>query len=180
MSSRGRGGFKKYKPRGRRRFATDDEVIARNEQKSASEESSPVEESIHTDSSDSDSSVGDNNRKGIPQLIDKFNPNHQKLNVEKTGVIELSRREREELERQRRERIQHKLHMQCKTKADQENLARLAEIRKRREEAAKARNASKSDKNAEDPKESNLTKNFKNCPTIMRNLEEDFDFLSLN
>lgn len=43
MSSRGRGGFKKYKPRGRRRFATDDEVIAGNEQKSASEESSPVE-----------------------------------------------------------------------------------------------------------------------------------------
>ncbi|KFG58085.1 hypothetical protein TGRUB_234310B [Toxoplasma gondii RUB] len=45
----------------------------------------------------------------LPQLgsmrLSTANPNRDRRAIEKTGVVELSRREREELERQRRQRI---------------------------------------------------------------------------
>ncbi|PHJ14933.1 28 kda heat- and acid-stable phosphoprotein, partial [Cystoisospora suis] len=87
--------------------------------------------------------------------ISTTNPNRSKQSVEKSGIVELSRREREELERQRRQRIYevsqelrftpvrspclYKLHAEGKTAEAKADLARLAEVRRRREEAARRR-----------------------------------------
>ncbi len=62
--------------------------------------------------------------------------------AEKTNVsrcFQLSRREREELEKQRAKAHYQKLHAAGKTEEAQADLARLAIIRKQREEAAKKR-----------------------------------------
>lgn len=54
-------------------------------------------------------------------------------------VPELSRREREELERQKRQANYEKAHAEGKTEQARADLARLAIIKQRREEAAKMR-----------------------------------------
>ncbi len=59
---------------------------------------------------------------------------------------QLSRREREELERQRAKAHYQKLHAEGKTEEARADLARLAIIRKQREEAAKKREEEKKGK----------------------------------
>ena len=54
-------------------------------------------------------------------------------------VVELSRREREEVEKQQKQAQYQKLHQQGKTEQAKSDLARLAIIRQQREEAAKHR-----------------------------------------
>lgn len=54
-------------------------------------------------------------------------------------VVELSRREREEVEKQQKQAQYQKLHQQGKTEQARSDLARLAIIRQQREEAAKHR-----------------------------------------
>ena len=56
---------------------------------------------------------------------------------------QLSRREREEIEKQRAKARYQKLHAEGKTDEARADLARLAIIRKQREEAAKKRDAEK-------------------------------------
>lgn len=63
-------------------------------------------------------------------------------------VAELSRREREEVEKQQKQAQYQKLHQQGKTEQARSDLARLAIIRQQREEAAKHRELKKKD----DPK----------------------------
>jgi hypothetical protein len=65
------------------------------------------------------------------------------LNVEGEVKTELSRREREELEKQRAREHYQKLHAQGKTDEARADLARLAIIRQQREEAAKKREEEK-------------------------------------
>eukprot|EP01111_Echinosteliopsis_oligospora_P007599 TRINITY_DN22831_c0_g1_i1.p1 TRINITY_DN22831_c0_g1~~TRINITY_DN22831_c0_g1_i1.p1 ORF type:complete len:163 (+),score=60.78 TRINITY_DN22831_c0_g1_i1:32-520(+) len=78
-------------------------------------------------------------------LIDVQNPNRQKpvnlkaSEVDVTTEAKLSRREREEVEKQRAKEKYLELHRAGKTDEAKADLARLALIRKEREEAAKKR-----------------------------------------
>lgn len=63
-------------------------------------------------------------------------------------TVELSRREREELERQQKQANYQKLHAQGKTEQARADLARLAIIRQQREEAAKLREEKKKEADA--------------------------------
>lgn len=101
-----------------------------------------------TDSSEEDSSDDDGARaKGVSHLIEIENPNRvggrtsKKISeLEDTGP-QLSRREREVLEKQRATERYNKLHMEGKTDEARADLARLALIRQQREEASKRREA---------------------------------------
>lgn len=64
--------------------------------------------------------------------------------------VELSRREREELEKQRAREHYNKLHAQGKTDQAKADLARLAIIRKQREDAAARREMEKKMKEQEE------------------------------
>ncbi|KAG8432846.1 hypothetical protein GDO86_017196 [Hymenochirus boettgeri] len=82
-------------------------------------------------------------RKGVEGLIDIENPNRvqqasKKVSqVDVEGPKELSRREREEIEKQKAKERYMKMHLAGKTDQAKADLARLAIIRKQREEAAK-------------------------------------------
>ena len=81
-------------------------------------------------------------------MIEIENPNHAVRKPKKVTELEsseasLSRREREELEKQRAKEHYQKMHMAGKTDEARADLARLALIRKQREEAAKKRDEEK-------------------------------------
>ncbi len=103
---------------------------------------------------DSDDEIAPN--KGVSHLIDIENPNRatnkmkkaSRVDVNESGTAALSRREREEIEKnEARERFA-KLHKEGKTVEAQADLARLAIIRKQREEAAKKKGLEKKAKEA--------------------------------
>ena len=81
--------------------------------------------------------------KGVDGLIEVNNPNrNRKANKKVTELdsnteVTLSRREREEIEKQQAQQRYQKLQAEGKTEQAQRDLARLAIIRKQREEAAK-------------------------------------------
>lgn len=83
--------------------------------------------------------------KGVEGVIEVANPNRVQKKVKKASdlnvdaKVELSRKEREEIERQRKEAQYRKLHEAGKTDEAKRDLARLAIIRKEREEAVKMR-----------------------------------------
>ncbi|UVC49477.1 hypothetical protein MACK_003313 [Theileria orientalis] len=140
MGFRGRGSHKKFTAKGRSRYiASVDEIIARNKElsepetdrKSEEEGDSPNEPN---ESEESDESESESESEYEP-LIEVYNPNKARTSIEKTGIVELSRREREELERQKFEREKMKLMAQGKLPKAKADLERLAKIRKQREEA---------------------------------------------
>lgn len=111
----------------------------------------PVEESSSEEESSDD---GEPRRKGAEGLIDIQNPNRVQQKMKKVSNLthddakpQLSRREREELEKQRAKAHYQKLHAQGKTEEARADLARLAIIRKQREEAAKKREEERLGKN---------------------------------
>ncbi|XP_061455375.1 28 kDa heat- and acid-stable phosphoprotein [Rhineura floridana] len=81
--------------------------------------------------------------KGVEGMIDIENPNRVVPTAKKVTQIdmesprELSRREREEIEKQKAKERYMKMHLAGKTEQAKADLARLAIIRKQREEAAK-------------------------------------------
>ncbi|XP_042294513.1 28 kDa heat- and acid-stable phosphoprotein [Sceloporus undulatus] len=81
--------------------------------------------------------------KGVEGMIDIENPNRVAQAAKKVTQIdlesprELSRREREEIEKQKAKERYMKMHLAGKTEQAKADLARLAIIRKQREEAAK-------------------------------------------
>ncbi|CAI8040935.1 Cytohesin-1, partial [Geodia barretti] len=81
--------------------------------------------------------------KGVEALIEISNPNRvankskKASQIDVNAKVELSRREREEIARQRSVANYRKLHEAGKTEEAQRDLARLAIIRQKREEAAK-------------------------------------------
>lgn len=82
--------------------------------------------------------------KGVQHLIEIENPNHVVRKAKKVTELEsaeasLSRREKEELEKQRAKEHYQKLHLAGKTDEARADLARLALIRKQREDAQKKR-----------------------------------------
>ena len=86
-------------------------------------------------------------------ILEIENPNRVKPKQKKVTAIntddgkpQLSRREREELEKQKAKAHYQKLHAAGKTEEARADLARLAIIRKQREEAAKKREEEKKGK----------------------------------
>ncbi|KAL7979254.1 hypothetical protein Chor_015278 [Crotalus horridus] len=81
--------------------------------------------------------------KGVEGMIDIENPNRAVPTAKKVTQLdmesprELSRREREEIEKQKAKERYMKMHLAGKTEQAKADLARLAIIRKQREEAAK-------------------------------------------
>ena len=126
-----RGARPKRQPRG----------AAAKEEDSASEESSSEEESSEDE---------DAKKKGVAGMIEVENPNRAKKTHKKVSALDdvaakpqLSRREREEIEKAKAKANYQKMHAAGKTDEARADLARLAIIRKQREEAAAKRDAEK-------------------------------------
>ncbi|XP_044733979.1 28 kDa heat- and acid-stable phosphoprotein [Chrysoperla carnea] len=106
------------------------------------------------DSSESENS-DEEKAKGVSNLIKIENPNRVQKKVKKLSTLnedlvsqkpQLSRREREEIEKQRAQAHYQKLHAEGKTEQARADLARLAIIKQQREEAAKKRDLEKKQK----------------------------------
>ncbi|GBP34030.1 28 kDa heat- and acid-stable phosphoprotein [Eumeta japonica] len=121
---------------------------------SSSEEESENSKSGSGGSSDESDSDDDHptKAKGVSGLIEVENPNrvvkkNKKLttlnNLGEEEKPQLSRREREEIERQRAAAAYQKAHAEGRTEQARADLARLAVIRQQREEAARRREAEK-------------------------------------
>lgn len=119
------------------------------------EEESSEAESSNENSDESDSDSDNHKNKGVQGLIEIENPNRAvrktaekvtKINLNEAGGSskpDLSRREREELEKQRAQANYQKLHAEGKTDQARADLARLAIIKQHRAEAAARREAEK-------------------------------------
>ncbi|XP_028267783.1 pdgfa associated protein 1b [Parambassis ranga] len=105
-------------------------------------------------SDDSDDEDPSRRRAGVEGLIEIENPNRVAQKSKKVTQIEveeprqLSRREREELEKQKAKERYMKMHLAGKTDQAKADLARLAIIRKQREEAARKKEEEKKAKEA--------------------------------
>ncbi|XP_033117664.1 28 kDa heat- and acid-stable phosphoprotein-like [Anneissia japonica] len=149
---KGRGGKVKHKGRGRT-FHNPDEIDAQMKDNTDAwrqkNRDMPPSSSSEEESSDEE----DRPTKGIEGLIEIENPNRvankmkkaSNLNVETatSGTQNLSRREREEIEKQQAHQRYLKLHAEGKTDEARADLARLQIIRKQREDAAKKRDQEK-------------------------------------
>ncbi|KAF3788413.1 heat- and acid-stable phosphoprotein [Nymphaea thermarum] len=146
----GRGKFK-GKPTGRRHFSTPEEMLAgssarpRTFRQDAAEESEEEEES-------SEGEVEETKKKGTQGVIEIENPNLVKPKTLKARdadleqTTELSRREREEIEKQKAHERYMRLQEQGKTEQARKDLERLQLIRQQRAEAAKKREEEKAAK----------------------------------
>lgn len=158
----GRAPKKNYK--GKSRHFTDEETLKaqlekekrekewRRERGEEEEEEEEGAEGAKAEKSGSGSSSEDSSdeevkAKGVSHLIEIENPNRVQRKTKKIGAAEadtgpqLSRREREELEKQQAKERYNKLHMEGKTEEARADLARLALIRQQRADAAKKREA---------------------------------------
>ncbi|XP_025409435.1 28 kDa heat- and acid-stable phosphoprotein-like isoform X2 [Sipha flava] len=129
----------------------DDESSSEEEKSATKGDKSNSEDESESDSeSDEDS---DDKKKGVAGLIQIENPNRRQLKAKKLATLnetletaepsQLSRREREELERQRKKIHYQKLQAEGKTEEARADLARLAIIKQQRAEAAKKRDDEK-------------------------------------
>ncbi|KAI8567840.1 hypothetical protein RHMOL_Rhmol02G0153000 [Rhododendron molle] len=163
----GRGKFK-GKPTGRRQFSTPEEMLAgtsarprtfkQAEAKEEEEEERSEEESGEESEEESESKSAClyfcqfKKRKGTQGVIEIENPNlvrpktlkARDVDIEKT--TELSRREREEIEKQKAHERYMRMQEQGKTEQARKDLDRLALIRQQRAEAAKKREEEKAAK----------------------------------
>ncbi|XWS19662.1 hypothetical protein CRYUN_Cryun31cG0034700 [Craigia yunnanensis] len=160
----GRGKFK-GKPTGQRHFSTPEEMLAgtstrprtfKRQEAEYKEEEESEEESGQESGEESDDET-EQKRKGTQGVIEINNPNLEKpknvkaRDVDTGKTVELSRREREELEKQRAHERYMRLQEQGKTEQARKDLDRLALIRQQREEAARKRGEEKSGKTLEPP-----------------------------
>ncbi|XP_028978830.2 pdgfa associated protein 1b isoform X3 [Esox lucius] len=105
-------------------------------------------------SEDSDDEDGSQKRKGVEGLIDIENPNRVAQKNKKVTEIQLeepralSRREREEIEKQKAKERYMKMHLAGKTDQAKADLARLAIVRKQREDAARKKEEERKAKEA--------------------------------
>ncbi|GAB4827019.1 hypothetical protein Ancab_033899 [Ancistrocladus abbreviatus] len=154
----GRGKFK-GKPTGRRQFSTPEEIsggtstrprtFKREQAEQEEEVTEEEEEEVSGEESDEDSQQRRKGTQGIieienPNLVKPMNLKAKSVDVEKT--TELSRREREELERQKAHERYMKLQEQGKTEQARKDLERLKLIREQRAEAARKREEEKAAK----------------------------------
>ncbi|KAI3456208.1 hypothetical protein Pfo_012871 [Paulownia fortunei] len=150
----GRGKFK-GKPTGRRHFSTPEEMLAgtSSRPRTFKKEEAEVEEDETSDVESEEELEGESEKvKGAQGVIQIENPNLAKpknlkardVDIEKT--TELSRREREEIEKQKAHERYMRLQEQGKTEQARKDLERLALIRQQRAEAAKKREEEKAAK----------------------------------
>ncbi|XP_017271540.1 pdgfa associated protein 1a [Kryptolebias marmoratus] len=154
-----RGGKKGHKGRGKQ-FSNPEEIDRQMRAQKELEENPGAEkgssESEEESSSDDESET--KKRSGVEGLIEIENPNRVSQKSKKVAEVdvsaprELSRREREEIEKQKSKERYMKLHMEGKTEQARADLARLAIIKKQREEAAKKRDELRKEKEAEEAK----------------------------
>ncbi|XP_048847427.1 pdgfa associated protein 1b [Brienomyrus brachyistius] len=115
----------------------------KDEEEGAAVNDEPVEEKPTESASDDSDDEDTQKRKGVEGLIDIENPNRAVQKSKKVADIvlegpkELSRREREEIEKQKAKERYMKMHLAGKTEQAKADLARLAIVRKQREEAAR-------------------------------------------
>ncbi|KAK9977949.1 hypothetical protein ABG768_019728 [Culter alburnus] len=158
-------GGKKGGHKGRMRTYTSPEEIdaqmkeEKERKKNEEEEGAAVNDNQSEDkltasgSEDSDDD-GSQKRKGVEGLIEIENPNRVAQKTKKVTEIELegpkqlSRREREEIEKQKAKERYMKMHLAGKTDQAKADLARLAIIRKQREEAARKKEEERKAKDA--------------------------------
>ncbi|XP_036142546.1 28 kDa heat- and acid-stable phosphoprotein [Monomorium pharaonis] len=116
--------------------------------------------------SESESETEGGKAKGVENLIQVENPNRVQKKTKKLSQLnqsldsakpELSRREREQLEKQKAYANYQKLHAAGKTDEARADLARLAIIKQQREEAAKRREEEKKQKELAQQKKTELT-----------------------
>jgi len=103
---------------------------------------SPSDESSSEESEEESEEEDEKDRKakGVEGMIEVQNPNHARKGQVKTEKVDgessqLTRRQKEELARQNYQKLQ----LECKTDQAHKDLARLAIIRKKREEEAAGR-----------------------------------------
>lgn len=152
-----RGKFKS-KPTGHRQFSTPEDLLAGTSSRPRTfskreAEHDEVEVDASSEEESGDESEGqDEKKKGIQGIIEIENPNLVKpktvkaRDVDMGRTTELSRREREELEKQRARERYMRLQEQGKTEQARKDLERLALIREQRAEAAKKREEEKAAK----------------------------------
>ncbi|XP_042560192.1 pdgfa associated protein 1b [Clupea harengus] len=157
-------GGKKGGHKGRMRTYTspdeiDAQMKAEKERKKREEEEGAsndnlAEEKLQGSGSEESDDEGSQKRKGVEGLIEIQNPNRAAQKTKKVADIELegppqlSRREREEIEKQQAKERYMKMHLAGKTDQAKADLARLAIIRKQREEAARKKEEEKKAKEA--------------------------------
>ncbi|XP_068310064.1 uncharacterized protein [Pyrus communis] len=148
----GRGKFK-GKPTGRRQFSTHEEMVAGSSARPRSFKREEAEEEEEVESEEeSEEQEESEKRKGTQGIIEIENPNLVKpknvkaKNVDIEKTTELSRREREEIEKQKAHERYMRLQEQGKTEQAKKDLERLAMIRQQRAEAAKKREEEKAAK----------------------------------
>lgn len=156
-----RGGKRGHKGRGKQ-FSNPEEIDRQMKaQKELEENPGAAEKEESADSDDESSSDDDNDsrkRSGVEGLIEIENPNRVSQKNKKVTELdvsaprELSRREREEIEKQKSKERYMKLHLEGKTEQARADLARLAIIKKQREDAAKKRDDLRKDKDTDDAK----------------------------
>mmetsp|Transcript_12639 Transcript_12639/g.18333 ORF Transcript_12639/g.18333 Transcript_12639/m.18333 type:complete len:231 (-) Transcript_12639:67-759(-) len=128
------------------------EVMARNEGEEPKGKGKGKGKAVEEEESSEDESQRVA-RKGVAG-VDIENPNHASKNEDKEGV-ELTRRQREEIEKAAARRRYEEMHKAGQTDEAKADLARLEEVRKRREEAAVKR------KEEEEAKKTNVKANQK-------------------
>ncbi|KAJ8363335.1 hypothetical protein SKAU_G00121660 [Synaphobranchus kaupii] len=154
-----RGGKKGHKGRGKQ-FSNPEEIDRQmrvQREKEANGGAEP-ESSSGSDEESSDEDYEHKKKKGVEGLIEIENPNRVSQKSKKVAELdtsapkELSRREREEIEKQRAKERYMKLHLEGKTEQARADLARLAIIKKQREDAARKRDELRKDKEADEAK----------------------------
>lgn len=154
-----RGGKKGHKGRGKQ-FSNPEEIDRQMRKQRELEANGGEEKESEESNSDSSSDEECENKKksGVEGLIEIENPNRVSTKNKKVAELdlnapkELSRREREEIEKQKAKERYMKLHLEGKTEQARADLARLAIIKKQREDAAKKRDDLKKDKEVEEAK----------------------------
>ncbi|XP_070847552.1 pdgfa associated protein 1a [Chaetodon trifascialis] len=156
-----RGGKKGHKGRGKQ-FSNPEEIDRQMKAQRELEENAGAEKGSASeseeDSSSEDSDSESKKRSGVEGLIEIENPNRVSQKSKKVSELdmsaprELSRREREEIEKQKSKERYMKLHLEGKTEQARADLARLAIIKKQREEAARKRDELRKEKEAEEAK----------------------------
>ncbi|TRY65799.1 hypothetical protein DNTS_024081 [Danionella cerebrum] len=158
-------GGRKGGHKGRMRTYTSPEEIdaqmkAEKERKKHEEEEGAAVNDVQSEdkpnaSGSEDSDDEDSQKKGgLEGLIEIENPNRVTQKTKKVTEIELegpkqlSRREREEIEKQKAKERYMKMHLAGKTDQAKADLARLAIIRKQREEAARKKDEERKAKEA--------------------------------
>ncbi|XP_030630096.1 pdgfa associated protein 1a isoform X1 [Chanos chanos] len=157
-----RGGKKGHKGRGKQ-FSNPEEIdrqmkAQREMEANGGAEAEAEAENSSEESEEESSSDDERRRNGVEGLIEIENPNRLSQKSKKVAEVdvsaprELSRREREEIEKQKAKERYMKLHLEGKTEQARADLARLAIIKKQREDAAKKREEQRKEKEGEQSK----------------------------